>query len=494
MNKYIITIIISTFLFTPFFLVKANDLATKLSGRILLQVEENGEAWYVNYENNKRSYLGRPDDAFSIMRQQGIGITNEDLLKIPVSLDYLSGKDTNNDGLPDAFKEALGLNINNSDSDGDGFDDYTELLYGYDPLGPGRLPIDENFAKKQAGKIFLQVERNGEAWYVSPENNKRYFLGRPHDAFSIMRNLGLGISNENLEKIEVYHNNIDNHNLITQSFNWHYNEKDYFLEYEFSQEIFKIYNNNEKLFYYNENEKPDDLREAYYEIFFDLDENDQNTLGLLNDLVSLAEKENYFNDEKIEFILSFIQYIPYDHAKAKSENPKANFPFETLYLNTGVCTDTSFLAIIWLRELSYGTAIFDFPESNHAALAVKCPVELSLNESGFCYVETTNYFPFGIVPSTLSAGLALGGDIKNDPFSSENLGTKEIRLIQDGKTYNKISSIKEKVEEINLIKQEIDDYKKQIEEGVANQNETIKKYNELVEEYNRKIKLFYHLS
>lgn len=62
--------------------------------------------------------------------------------------------------------------------------------------------VDDAFSKKQAGKIFLQVESKGEAWYINPLDNKRYFLGNAADAFSLMRQLGLGISNSNLEKIE----------------------------------------------------------------------------------------------------------------------------------------------------------------------------------------------------------------------------------------------------------------------------------------------------
>lgn len=37
------------------------------------------------------------------------------------------------------------------------------------------------------GYIVLQVEENGEAWYVDPSNSVRYYLGRPDDAFAIMR-------------------------------------------------------------------------------------------------------------------------------------------------------------------------------------------------------------------------------------------------------------------------------------------------------------------
>jgi|GEM_PF-4018106 len=181
--------------------IKNQAMHNNLKGRILLQVESAGEAYYVHPEKSEKYSLGRPDDAFSVMREQGVGISNDDLDKIPVSLDHLSGKDTSGDGLPDAFKVAMGLDVDSTDSDGDGYCDFTELTHGYDPLGPGKLNHDFDFAKNQAGRILLQVEDNGEAWYVNPENNKRYFLGRPNDAFSIMRNIGLGISNDNLERM-----------------------------------------------------------------------------------------------------------------------------------------------------------------------------------------------------------------------------------------------------------------------------------------------------
>ncbi|MBU4347586.1 hypothetical protein L6249_00105, partial [Candidatus Parcubacteria bacterium] len=54
-----------------------------------------------------------------------------------------------------------------------------------------------------SGKIMLDVEQNGEAYYINPKNLKGYFLNRPADAFSIMRELGLGITNSDVRKIDV---------------------------------------------------------------------------------------------------------------------------------------------------------------------------------------------------------------------------------------------------------------------------------------------------
>ncbi len=175
----IFIILLSFFTYTE---AKANSLA----GRILLQVEKNGEAYYYHPEKLELFYLGRPNDAFTVMREQGIGISNENLLKIPV-----------------ADTSALRNTFERVDNDNDGFNDYTELINGYNPYGANKLVYDSNFVKRSAGKIFLQVEANGEAWYINSQDNKRYFLGRPSDAFEIMRTLGLGISNENLDKLLV---------------------------------------------------------------------------------------------------------------------------------------------------------------------------------------------------------------------------------------------------------------------------------------------------
>jgi len=126
-------------------------LAGRMKGKILLQTESKGEAWYIHPKELKRYYLGRPKDAFSVMRSKGYGISNANLAKIPSNTDSFKG--------------------------------------------------DMNLRQRMSGKILLQVESKGEAWYVHPKNLKRYYLGRPADAFSVMRRLGGGISNDNLAKI-----------------------------------------------------------------------------------------------------------------------------------------------------------------------------------------------------------------------------------------------------------------------------------------------------
>lgn len=127
----------------PVSLVKAENLPKKLSGKILLQVESHGEAWYVNPTNLNRYYMADGNAAFDIMRNFGVGITNSNLT---------------------------------------------------------RFQNSKNLAKKQNGKIFLQVEDKGQAYYVNSDGTL-YYLKDGSTAYNTMRNLGLGITNSNLDKI-----------------------------------------------------------------------------------------------------------------------------------------------------------------------------------------------------------------------------------------------------------------------------------------------------
>jgi hypothetical protein len=53
------------------------------------------------------------------------------------------------------------------------------------------------------GKILIQADHKGEAWYINPVDGHRYFLGNGDQAYQLMRRLALGISNSNLNKIPV---------------------------------------------------------------------------------------------------------------------------------------------------------------------------------------------------------------------------------------------------------------------------------------------------
>lgn len=119
------------------------SLSNKMKGKILLQVESRGEAWYINPKTSEKHYLADGNRAYDVMRNLGVGITNKDLEKVQ---------------------------------------------------------SNKIFAKKNAGKIFLQIESKGEAYYID-FNGVVHYLKDGAAAYEIMRNLGLGVTNDNLNKI-----------------------------------------------------------------------------------------------------------------------------------------------------------------------------------------------------------------------------------------------------------------------------------------------------
>ena len=201
-----IFLLIPIFFFPLFALADNTVLAQKLAGRILLQVESKGEAWFINPFDLKKYSLGTPSAAFDLIRNSGIGISDNNLNKItPGFINY--GKDADQDGITDSLEKILKTDPLKKDSDQDGFTDKTELENNYNPNGRGKINIDKKLSKELAGKFYLQIEAHGEAWYINPADLKKYYLGSPSDTLQVIKQLGLGVKNSDLEKIITYNIN-----------------------------------------------------------------------------------------------------------------------------------------------------------------------------------------------------------------------------------------------------------------------------------------------
>lgn len=180
-------------------------LINRIKGRILLQVEENGEAWYVDPQSENKLYMKDGQAAYDIMRGLGLGISDANLEKIPLGIQekLFNLKDTDGDKIPDNTEIAIGSDPTKSDSDGDGIDDKTEILNGYKPNSQEKYVYDAKLTNRLKGRILIQVESHGEAWYINPADAKRYYLGDQATAYNVMRFLSLGIKNSDLRKIQV---------------------------------------------------------------------------------------------------------------------------------------------------------------------------------------------------------------------------------------------------------------------------------------------------
>jgi len=63
--------------------------------------------------------------------------------------------------------------------------------------------IDTKLVNRLKGRILLQTQSHGEAWYLSPVDGKRYYMKDGATAYEMMRKFGTGIANKDLDKIPV---------------------------------------------------------------------------------------------------------------------------------------------------------------------------------------------------------------------------------------------------------------------------------------------------
>lgn len=150
--------------------------SSSLKGRILLQVESHGEAWYVNPKDGLRYYMSNGDEALKVMKKLGIGVSNKDI---------------------------------------------------------DRMKTDASFRKRLIGKILLQVESHGEAYYISFDGRYNY-LKDGNSALAIMKKLGLGITNKDLEKINTIDMETNSRKAIAEvksiqtAIEMYYNDNNYY--------------------------------------------------------------------------------------------------------------------------------------------------------------------------------------------------------------------------------------------------------------------------
>lgn len=161
-------------------------------------------------------------------------------------------------------------------------------------------------------------------------------------------------------------------------------------------------------------------------------------------LVIYIQNLDLSKDDQARVAISMVQNIPFGESNrtfifSGQEIPYSRFPYQVLYDYEGVCGEKTELLSFLLRELGYGVSFFYYPDENHEALGIKCPIEKSFSSTGYCFVETTG-------PSIISDNEIIYSDIgklESAPelyFLSEGLtfGESGFREIRDARRLGRI--------------------------------------------------------
>ncbi len=123
-----------------------------------------------------------------------------------------------------------------------------------------------------------------------------------------------------------------------------------------------------------------------------LDEEKQRILllSLVMRIKNLAKDK----EDQARIAISLVQNIPFGNSNKTLQFGNTpidyqRYPYEVLYDMEGICSEKSELLVFLLREIGYSSAFLYYNLENHEAVGIKCPLKKSLNNTGYCFIETT---------------------------------------------------------------------------------------------------------
>jgi hypothetical protein len=218
------------------------------------------------------------------------------------------------------------------------------------------------------------------------------------------------------------------------------------------------------------------------------------------DKIRLQQKLS--DDEYLELIVVYIQSLRYE---TREQNP-AKFPIETVVDRSGDCDDKSLLLAGLLSREGYPIALLLFAPESHMVIGVGSDNYLYKN-TGYAFVETTNYSFIGVPTDKLEGNLTLYSDPVIIPISN---GTKfygsgnETRYIHDmfvlsDQKFKELeprvksmgSDLTSQQEKIAQLESQIPEIRNTGNSGSYNTQVTV--YNALVSDYNLRLKVYRQL-
>jgi len=285
---------------------------------------------------------------------------------------------------------------------------------------------------------------------------------------------------------------------ITKSYAWDYKETPYSLTETLYKSTAEYYGKKRKGIYSS-------FEESSISRYFKYPKQDKSISEVANKIKISAEQGKLTPDQTIDLVLGYVQSLPYDEARAKTDLTHPRYPYETLYEGMGICSDKTLLTVAILRELGYGTAVFMYEKDQHMAPAVQCPSEFSNYNSGYCIAETTAIgHKIGIVPELDQKSLQAVSRAEVPTFENQAKNQLAPKILSMPKIYSKTSGIiyqgviqtvanEKEIAEISVYlgqqKTKIDASETELirlknELNMYESQENIKKYNSLVPTYN----------
>jgi len=168
-------VLIAGGIFVYFNFLKKEEINTNLINHVKINSEKIIEDHKDDKNNYKEKEIEKPEKKDKIEKEvkqiiiatstNKIATTTEKEIATSIIIDkqknYKQATDSDNDGLNDIEEILLGCDSNLKDSDGDGYEDKSELFKMYNPSGEGKLIVNSNI------KQYSNLTNNYSLYYLS---------------------------------------------------------------------------------------------------------------------------------------------------------------------------------------------------------------------------------------------------------------------------------------------------------------------------------------
>jgi hypothetical protein len=179
----------------------------------------------------------------------------------------------------------------------------------------------------------------------------------------------------------------------------------YNLKLNINRKIANEYENSVKFYSYNGSNPPMNWEIDYYTMFLDTEQDEQIIEELSEILSSDLIEEKDFVAKAVLFVQGAVEY-DFDKLNNLKES-EVNYPYESLYLKRGICSEKSLLLAKLLIQNNFNICFFLFPKANHMALGIKVSHSEGSYGTNYCFIESTDYSPIGEIPDTMLGGVVL---------------------------------------------------------------------------------------
>lgn len=224
--------------------------------------------------------------------------------------------------------------------------------------------------------------------------------------------------------------------------------------------------------------------------------------ALLAEADKIRLQQKLSDDEYLELVAVYVQSLRYEN---REQNP-AKFPVETVVDRAGDCDDKSLLLAGLLSREGYPVALLLFGPESHMAVGVGSD-DYHYKNTGYAFVETTNFSFVGVPTDKLGGNLTLYSDPVIIPISngtkffgsgSETRYIHDMYVLSDQKIKELEPQVKSMGSDLTSQQEKIAQLESQIQEirntgNSGSYNTQVAVHNALVSDYNSRLNAYRQL-